>query len=704
MANAPGTTSFDVDAARKAGYSDAEIADYLGGEAKWDTTAARQAGYSDQEIIDHLTQAQPLINKPGGVEDTAKSVASGLEQAFGRVADAVENISPPKLLLDHVAAPGAKIANAALAATMGKDAPQIDVPTLPSVSSLAPSDTNYTPQTAAGRYAKSVAENAPNAVMPGGVAARAANIFLPGVAGQGAADAAHALGANQTGQDVARVVGSVAGGAAASLRAPNPYDPPETDAQVAADLLVNKGKLNPAQMEARANLFRGAGVTPSAIDVVGDQGRRLIKAVGVTNPDAGETLADNARQAVASTKGAVMNDTRNIGPMPGTTADQLTDSIESSRDAAATTNYAGPYQTQVPLSQDIKDALSDAPGRAALQRALRAAVARQDDAQVQEIQGLLRAGSPMPQPPSRLDGLQSVKTPVTVNQPAAQTYPWPDTVSGATLDRLQIAFRNQGARLQRNQAGDIASGLFGRQAQINGTLDQVPELADARADYANKSGALDILSGKARMDPYSTDPADYAKWVASLTPEQKAANAVAIRQDILNTLGGQRSNTFGSVDELASSQYADPNLRAALGDEAGSYLNTIRARLTQMRNAQATDAGRGSQSVPLANDMAGLMKMGAQVVGKGLRQDWLGLAMMWLKSRGVSDQEAQALASASTDSNQLPAVLARVQSRLDAKSARQFLIYRNAALIGSGAMTMGASQPAPAQAQPGPRQ
>lgn len=52
---------FDIASARQAGYSDAEIADYLGGESRFDTAAARSAGYSDAEILEELTRA-PVTN------------------------------------------------------------------------------------------------------------------------------------------------------------------------------------------------------------------------------------------------------------------------------------------------------------------------------------------------------------------------------------------------------------------------------------------------------------------------------------------------------------------------------------------------------------------------------------------------------------------------------------------------------------------
>ena len=50
--------SFDVDGARRAGYSEAEIADYLAQQQRFDVQGARRAGYRDGEILQHLA-AQP---------------------------------------------------------------------------------------------------------------------------------------------------------------------------------------------------------------------------------------------------------------------------------------------------------------------------------------------------------------------------------------------------------------------------------------------------------------------------------------------------------------------------------------------------------------------------------------------------------------------------------------------------------------------
>jgi len=49
---------YDVQGARKAGYSEAEIAEYLGEKLRFDVNGARKAGYSDAELVQFLSTAQ----------------------------------------------------------------------------------------------------------------------------------------------------------------------------------------------------------------------------------------------------------------------------------------------------------------------------------------------------------------------------------------------------------------------------------------------------------------------------------------------------------------------------------------------------------------------------------------------------------------------------------------------------------------------
>ena len=46
--------AFDLEGARNAGYSSAEIADHLAAKSKFKLADARKAGYSDDEIVAHL--------------------------------------------------------------------------------------------------------------------------------------------------------------------------------------------------------------------------------------------------------------------------------------------------------------------------------------------------------------------------------------------------------------------------------------------------------------------------------------------------------------------------------------------------------------------------------------------------------------------------------------------------------------------------
>jgi hypothetical protein len=58
--------AFDVEGARKAGYTDAEIAGYLAAQNKFDAASARKAGYTDQELIAHLASKVDLVSQIPG--------------------------------------------------------------------------------------------------------------------------------------------------------------------------------------------------------------------------------------------------------------------------------------------------------------------------------------------------------------------------------------------------------------------------------------------------------------------------------------------------------------------------------------------------------------------------------------------------------------------------------------------------------------
>ena len=80
---------FDVQGAKQAGYSDAEIADHLGSESKFDVSGARKAGYTDSEIITHLMGGPAMLGAPSPAPQKPQVRARGGDwgQGFPKFAD-----------------------------------------------------------------------------------------------------------------------------------------------------------------------------------------------------------------------------------------------------------------------------------------------------------------------------------------------------------------------------------------------------------------------------------------------------------------------------------------------------------------------------------------------------------------------------------------------------------------------------------------
>lgn len=70
---------FDIEGARKAGYSDGEIADYLGNESGFDVAGAQKAGYTPAEIVGHLSasRSQPKRQEQEKTAGDAGTIALG---------------------------------------------------------------------------------------------------------------------------------------------------------------------------------------------------------------------------------------------------------------------------------------------------------------------------------------------------------------------------------------------------------------------------------------------------------------------------------------------------------------------------------------------------------------------------------------------------------------------------------------------------
>lgn len=81
--------AFDIEGARKEGYSDAEIASYLAQKTQFDVTGAKKEGYSDADIISYLSSKDtPQTKQPTLSEESSTNPLL----AFGK--SAVESVIP----------------------------------------------------------------------------------------------------------------------------------------------------------------------------------------------------------------------------------------------------------------------------------------------------------------------------------------------------------------------------------------------------------------------------------------------------------------------------------------------------------------------------------------------------------------------------------------------------------------------------------
>ena len=76
-------SDFDVQGARKEGYSDAEIADYLASQRGFDVQGARKEGYKDREIIDHLSPPPSMGRRALNAAGDAASAVGDFAERTG---------------------------------------------------------------------------------------------------------------------------------------------------------------------------------------------------------------------------------------------------------------------------------------------------------------------------------------------------------------------------------------------------------------------------------------------------------------------------------------------------------------------------------------------------------------------------------------------------------------------------------------------
>lgn len=394
---------------------------------------------------------------------------------------------------------------------------------------------------------------------------------------------------------------------------------PEAGAAVRLNQMIT-----PESYAERARL-QGLGLNPSVLDTLDNTGERLVRSAAGPAGPAADLAVRNARSRTVDLKPEIMGVTRGLSPDPRT-ANQLREGLEETRDTLATQQYREPYAAQVPLTPEAVRALRGPNGAAAIREAIEDELAdpNYDAAVVEELQGLLTAD---------LDVLPSV--------------------SGRALDRARIALRDTSGGLMRGERPNRtrARGFAQRVEGVDTALDAAPGLTEARGVYRELSGAIDQLDESSAI--FSTDPVDFANRVARLTPTQREAAIIGLRQEILDTLGGQRAAGTGSLQNLAESNYARENLATLLGpEEAAQYIGRIEAGVQQAQRANRVSPSTNSQTAGRLMDdetFSAANMVGAVVdAGQALTGNPFAIGRLFDKMRSsvtLSPQERESIVS-----------------------------------------------------------
>lgn len=519
-----------------------------------------------------------------------------------------------------------------------------------------------------------------NALLPGSLAARAASVALPVAGGM--------IG-RRLGGDVGEMVGEFAGGVATAIRRPADLarraaravrNGPNTgnDAAAAAEMLRQRGgagAADPVAMRARAAEMRANGVTPTAVDTTNNTGRRTIRAVASgpdnaqnTAAEYNQTLNDNLPGNISRHARRIISPGLQVGDLtaPGGTRTitdpaQMTEHLTTTRDQRASVDYA-PFQGQpIQIPDAISTMLTDSSGRSIIGRAMADAVENQDWTAQAELQAVQREA-------------------VNGRLPM---------VSAGTLDRLSIAARERGAGFAEAGRRYRARGAFQRQSQINGLLDGVPELAPARANYAEGTRQMEAVDhGSNFLD--NNNPDQMTTAYNAMSPEANNVARASAARAVEVSAGTSTRGALGTADQLSMRPGANQTqiANALLGRQDTTSLgNAMRLEARRVRNAQDVNPRTGS-GTQMNTSNANRVASGIQTAISAVRDPSMAF-LAWMRTRGINPQDAERITTAIMDPAQHDAIVAELERR-GPGTARQFLNYLGTPRIGVTAAAINA--------------
>lgn len=595
----------------------------------WGSDPQTSGGWGKDPVAGRKPKGPPVA------PDVAKSGLAGVLQG---AADILEVVHPVNALAR--AFPGGPIGQLVvkpLVNAFGAHAP----------ANMAGGD--YQPQTAPGRYARTIGEFAPNALIGpagggGGVRnalSRAAQAVVPAVASEGAADVTRALGGGEKAQTVARVAGGVVGGMAAGATLQ-----PRAENDRALNIFARRQGATPEEMRARANVYAAAGISPTLVDVTDDAGRGVVRATASRMTPARQATTDFRDSRALDLPSRISGQARRTISADPRTPDQIRAEMTAARSRNADTAYNAVRNERINLAPETAQALRTPLAREAIREAAR------------------RERNP------------DIRAELNRLADAALDNPGGTQITIGMADRIARTLHGRGQAAQGDR--DLASFYHSLANDVRGPARTASSgYADAVRGYEADSRLVDAAGAGEGFMARNTD--EFVQQVGNMSPEERALAQAAARRAVERKAGENISAAPGVARALADSPEQQARNNALLGpDRATAMQNGMRLEERAVRNANDVAPRIGSQT-DLRSADRGAIDAAMNVAG-GVREaatgNVFGLAarvVNWWRSRGLSDAEAQRLTEMAIDPKQLPQVLAYIDQRLGPQAKQDFL-------------------------------
>lgn len=499
-----------------------------------------------------------------------------------------------------------------------------------------------------GRLVPRLAPNAGRAVRAAETTAR--NVFAGAgygaIAGAGSSEA----GLNNRVQGAAQgaTAGAVLGAAAAPLAAvggqviegtANMFAPA---ARKAVRRLANAGS-DVATMRRTAREYVDSGISPTLTDATDEAGRGVIRAAASRMTPGRQRAQDFASGRALDLPDRMSGQARRTMSADPRTPGEIATEVGNRRRTAADQAFSAVRNEPVQATDDLVLALRTPAAREAVAEAVR----RERDPQV-------RAAL------SRLQG-NAFDNPADLE------------LTVGMADRVSRVLNGKAQAAAQSGDGDLATTLGGLGRAIRSPARSVPGYGDALDGYAAESRVMEAADRGQDFLTRNTD--EFVADTANLAPDERAVALATARRAVERASGESVASAPGVARRLSTAPEQMARNRALMGNEqANIFQRGMQMEERAVQNASQIAPRSGSKTANQMQDAAqlgGMIDTGVKVARAAGGN--VGVALDFLRSRGMSDAEANALVEIATDPRRLDEAFRLIEQRVGTEAAQQFV-------------------------------